>query len=214
MERESIIKIQNLGPINLKAVEDFETLRTEFEDFREKVDRIISEKDAIMRTVSKIEEKRLETFNKCMGEISRNFKQVYSELTGGEAELVLENPSDLESGLLIRAQPPGKKLLNIDSLSGGEKTLTAFTFLFAIQRCRPSPFYILDEADAALDKTNTKKVADLIGKQAGMAQFIVISHNDSLVKEARQVYGVSMEDGESKIIAIELPAEGRKAKNN
>ncbi len=214
MERESIIQIQNLGPINLKSVEDFEILRTEFEDFKEKVDRIIEEKDAIVRTVSKIEEKRLETFNKYLGEISRNFRTVYRELTSGEADLLLDNPSDLESGLLIRAQPPGKKLLNIDSMSGGEKTLTAFTFLFAIQRCRPSPFYILDEADAALDKTNTKKVADLIRKQAGMAQFIVISHNDSLVREADQVYGVSMEDGESKILGLELPVEGKKARNN
>jgi chromosome segregation protein len=214
MERESIIQIQNLGPINLKSVEDFETLRTEFEDFKEKVDKIIEEKDAIVRTVSRIEEKRLETFNKYLGEISRNFRTVYRELTAGEAELVLDNPSDLESGLLIRAQPPGKKLLNIDSMSGGEKTLTAFTFLFAIQRCRPSPFYILDEADATLDKSNTKKVADLIRKQASMAQFIVISHNDALVREADQVYGVSMEDGESKILGLELPAEGKRARNN
>jgi chromosome segregation protein len=214
MERESIIQIQNLGPINLKSVEDFETLRTEFEDFKEKVDKIIEEKDAIVRTVSKIEEKRLETFNKYLGEISRNFKTVYRELTAGDAELVLENPSDLESGLLIKAQPPGKKLLNIDSMSGGEKTLTAFTFLFAIQRCRPSPFYILDEADATLDKSNTKKVANLIRKQSQMAQFIVISHNDALVREADQVYGASMEDGESKILGIELPVQGKNAKNN
>jgi chromosome segregation protein len=214
MERQAIIDIQNLGPINLKSVEDFETLRTEFEDFKEKVDKILEEKDKIIDTVSKIEAKRLETFNKYLGEISKNFKLVYSELTGGEAELVLDNPSDLESGLMIRAQPPGKKLLNIDSMSGGEKTLTAFTFLFAIQRCRPSPFYILDEADATLDKTNTRKVSALIRKQAEMAQFIVISHNDALVREADQVYGVSMEDGESKVIGIELPENGIEQKKN
>ncbi len=214
MEREAIIQIQNLGPINLKSVDDFETLRTEFEDFREKVDRIIREKDAIVKTVSKIEEKRLETFDKCLGEISRNFKVVFRELTSGDAKLVLDNPNDLGSGLMIKAQPPGKNLLNIDSMSGGEKTLTAFTFLFAIQRCRPSPFYILDEADAALDRINTKKVADLIRKQSQMAQFIVISHNDALVKDADQVYGISMEYGESKIIGIELPTESSETKNN
>lgn len=212
-EREAIIQIQNLGPINLKSIEDFESLRTEFEDFREKVDRIIAEKDAIIRTVSKIEEKRLETFNTCLTEVSSNFREVYRELTGGEAELVLENPSDLEAGLLIKAQPPGKKLLNIDSMSGGEKTLTAFTFQFAIQRFRPSPFYILDEADAALDKSNTKKIAHLIKKHSQMAQFIIISHNDALVSEADQVYGVSMEDGESKIMGIELPKNSQKNNN-
>lgn len=214
MERQAIIDIQNMGPINLKSVEDFETLKTEFEDFKEKVDKIIEEKDSIIRTISKIEERRLGTFNECLGEISKNFEKVYRELTGGEAQLVLDNPADLESGLLIKAQPPGKKLLNIDSMSGGEKTLTAFTFLFAIQRYRPSPFYILDEADATLDKTNTKKVAGLIRRQSQMAQFIVISHNDALVREADRVYGVSMEDGESKILGLELPVDGKNIKNN
>ena len=208
MERQSIIGIQNLGPINLKSVDDFDILKTEFEDFKEKVDKIIEEKDKIIDTVSRIEGRRMETFNKCLGEVSKNFKKVYTELTGGEAELLLDEQDDLESGLMIKAQPPGKKLLSIDSMSGGEKTLTAFTFLFAIQRYMPSPFYILDEADAALDKTNTKKISGLIKKQAELAQFIVISHNDALVGEADQVYGVSMEDGESKVLSIKLPKNG------
>ncbi len=203
-ERETIQKIQELGPVNLKAVEDFESLRTEFEDFREKVDRIVSEKNSIMETISHIEARRIETFSKSMDKVAKNFKQVYKELTGGDADLALENPEDLESGLMIKAQPPGKKLLSLDSMSGGEKTLTAFTFLFAIQRHKPSPFYILDEADAALDKANTKKIVELIRKHAGLAQFIIISHNDALVREADQVYGISMEDGESKVMGLEL----------
>ncbi|HDD72724.1 MAG TPA: hypothetical protein ENG00_01375 [Candidatus Aenigmarchaeota archaeon] len=158
-----------------------------------------------MRTVEKIEEKRREVFMHTLNEISKNFNKVYRELVNGEATLELEDPNDIESGLMIRAQPPGKKLLNIDSMSGGERTITAFAFLFAIQRYKPAPFYILDEADAALDKVNTKSVADLIKKQSKFAQFIVISHNDTMVREADQVYGVTMEDGESKIIGIELP---------
>ena len=168
-----------------------------------------------MDTVNRIEEKRKETFMHTMNSISKHFKEVYSELTNGEAELELEN-GDIESGLLIKAQPPGKKLLHIDSMSGGEKTLTAFAFLFAIQRHKPTPFYIFDEADAALDKINTKRITDLIKKQSKLAQFIVISHNDILVREADQIYGVSMEDGESKIIGIELPEEASRqaAKNN
>ncbi len=204
VERETIQKIQQLGPVNLKAVEDFESLRTEFEDFREKVDRIVSEKNSIMETISHIEARRIETFSKSMDKVAKNFKQIYKELTGGDADLTLENPEDLESGLMIKAQPPGKKLLSLDSMSGGEKTLTAFTFLFAIQRHKPSPFYILDEADAALDKANTKKIVELIRKHAGLAQFIIISHNDALVREADQVYGISMEDGESKVMGLEL----------
>jgi len=212
LENEAVEGIQKLGPVNMKAIEEFDMIKTEFDVFREKVDKIVDEKNSIMETVKKIEKKRKETFTHTMDSISKHFREVYLELTGGEAGLELENPENLESGLFIKAQPPGKTLLHIDSMSGGEKTLTAFAFLFAIQRHKPTPFYILDEADATLDKENTRRVVNLIRKQSKLAQFIVISHNDTLVMEADQIYGVSMEDGESKIVGIELPAEG--AKNN
>ena len=215
MERETILKIQELGPINLKAIEDFDAMKAEFEEFKEKVDKIVEEKDAIVKTIEKIEEKKRDTFMHILNEVSKNFSRVYKELVGGEAYLELEDPEDITSGLIIRAQPPGKKLLDIDHMSGGEKTLTAFTFLFAIQRYKPMPFYILDEADATLDKTNTKKIAELIKKESKHAQFIVISHNDALIREADQVYGVTMENGESKIMGIELPEEeSSKIENN
>lgn len=204
-QRDAVTGIEQLGPVNLKAIEDFSSIKDEFEDFQEKVDKIIKEKEAILNTVSKIEEKRKSTFNYTLTEISKHFKDVYHELTRGESGLSLEDPNDIGSGLLIQASPSGKKLLSIDALSGGEKTLTAFAFLFAIQRYKPTPFYILDEADATLDGSNTKKVVELVRKQSKIAQFIIISHNDTLIREADQVYGVSMEDGESKIIGVELP---------
>ncbi len=210
-ERDCIVQIESLGPVNMKAIEDYEIVSKEFRDFREKVDRIIQEKNSIEDTINKIEEKRMGSFMHTLEGIAKNFKQVYTELTGGEAELSLEIPNKLDSGLAIRASPPGKRLINIDSMSGGEKTLTSFAFLFAIQRLKPTPFYILDEADAALDKVNSVRVANLIKKQAKLAQFIVISHNDHIVREADQIYGISMEDGESKVIAIELPKEEEKA---
>ena len=209
-EKECIIQIEALGPVNMKAIDDFEIVNREFRDFREKVDRIVQEKNSIEDTISQIEERRLTTFCATLEGIARNFKEVYKELTKGDADLSLEVPNQLDSGLAIRASPPGKRLVNIDSMSGGEKTLTAFAFLFAIQRQKPTPFYILDEADAALDKVNSKRVAELIRKQSKLAQFIVISHNDHIVREADQIYGVSMEDGESKVIAIELPKEAER----
>lgn len=215
-EREILERLQEIGVVNMKAIDDYESFKTEFDDFREKVDKIVEEKKSIEDTVRMIEEKRTGTFMKTFTGITKNFSEVYKELTGGDADLGLETPNNIDSGLLIKASPPGKKLLNIDSMSGGEKTLTAFAFLFAIQRHKPAPFYILDEADATLDKRNTKKVADLIRKQSQHAQFIVISHNDALVREADQIYGVSMTDGESKVMGIELPKEIQKeqAKNN
>ena len=152
IEKDTLSKLRNIGPVNLKSLEDFENLKEDFDDFKEKVDEIVRERESILRTIETIESRRRETFMKSLVQIKRNFKEVYRELTGGDAELDLELPDDINTGLLIKAQPPGKKLLSIDSMSGGEKTLTAFAFLFAIQRHKPSPFYILDEADAALDK--------------------------------------------------------------
>lgn len=210
LEIEAMEAIQVLGPVNMKAIEEFDMIKTEFEDFREKVDKIVDEKNTIMETVKKIEDKRRETFVHTMNEISKFFVQVYSELTDGEANLELDDPNNLESGLMIKAQPPGKKLLNMDSMSGGEKTLTAFAFLFAIQRHKPTPFYILDEADATLDKENTRRIVNLIKKQSKIAQFIVISHNDIMVSGGDRIYGVSMEEGESKIVGIELPPADEK----
>ncbi len=204
-EKATLEQLESLGAVNLKAIDDFELIFKEFDAFKQKLDRIVAERQAVEQTIAQIEAKRLETFTTTLNDIARHFRDVYRELTGGQAELELEKAGDLTSGLLIKASPPGKKLLNIDAMSAGEKTLTAFAFLFAIQRHKPAPFYMLDEADATLDKTNSKRVAELIKKQSKLAQFIVISHNDTIVREADQIYGVTMEDGESKVLAIKLP---------
>ncbi|UCC92038.1 MAG: chromosome segregation protein SMC [Candidatus Aenigmatarchaeota archaeon] len=206
-EKEILEGIASLGPVNMKAIEEFEILYEEFEEFRERVEKIANEKDSIVRSITEIENKKREVFMLTMEEMSKLFKNIYSELTNGEADLGLETPEDINSGLLISAQPPGKKLLYIDSMSGGERVLTALAFLFTIQRYRPSPFYVLDEIDAALDKPNTRRVVDLVRKQAKEVQFIIISHNNEMVKAAEIVYGISMEEGESKVIGVNLPQE-------
>lgn len=202
---ELIKLIESLGPINMKAIEEYESLAGEFDDFKDKVEKIIEEKNSIEDSINKIEKRRRETFMLTMNKISENFKKLYSDLTKGKGELKLDNPQDINSGLVISASPEGKKLINLDAMSGGEKALTAIAFLFSIQRYKPSPFYVLDEIDAALDKHNTKKLADLVKKYSKDAQFILVSHNEELIKQADQVYGISMEDGESKIMGIKLP---------
>jgi chromosome segregation protein len=206
-EKELLSRISVIGPVNMKAIEEFDSLYEEFEGFKGKVDMIVKEKNAIMGTISEIETRKREVFNVTMTEMSRLFKEIYSELTNGEADLSLETPNDINSGLVILAQPPGKKLLYIDSMSGGEKALTALAFLFTIQKFKPSPFYVLDEIDAPLDKPNTKRVIDMVKKQSKKVQFIIISHNSDMVKAADIVYGISMEDGESKLIGIKLPED-------
>ncbi|HDH91585.1 MAG TPA: hypothetical protein ENF38_01400, partial [Candidatus Aenigmarchaeota archaeon] len=199
-------ELQALGLVNLKAIEEYEKFKKEFESYREKYQKILEEKEAVLRMIEKIEEKRREVFMKTLEELSIHFNNVFNKMTGGVASLSLEDPENIESGLLIRASPAGKSLLNIDAMSGGEKTITALAFLFAIQKYKPAPFYIFDEIDAALDKENTKKVAEFIKLLSKKAQFIVITHNDQTIKYADRLYGVSMVDGESKIIGLELPS--------
>jgi chromosome segregation protein len=126
-------------------------------------------------------------------------------MTNGTASLQLEDQSNLESGLMIQANPEGKRMLNIDSMSGGEKTLTALAFIFAIQKYKPAPFYILDEVDAALDKENSQRIAELIKSLSTNEQIIMITHNDMTIKYGDRVYGMTMERGESKILGIEMP---------
>lgn len=202
--RETFIAIQKLGPINMKAVEEFAQQSAVYNELKERVEKLSAERDKILYIMIEIESKRKETFSKTLSAVSEQFKTVFHDLTGGEADLHLEEDS-LESGLVIEASPAGKKLLNIDGMSGGEKTLVALAFLFAVQRFRPAPFYILDEVDAALDKPNSRKIVDLVKKYAEGAQFIMISHNDLTIQQADCVYGVSMENGESKLVGIRMP---------
>ena len=205
MERNILERVNALGPVNMKAVEEFELLHEEFREFRERVEKISKEKESIIKSITEIENRKREAFTKTLEDMGKLFKKIYYELTMGEAELGLEDPMDLNSGLLISAQPPNKKLLYIDAMSGGEKVLTALAFLFTIQRYKPSPFYVLDEIDAELDRINTRRVVDMIKGQSKDIQFIIISHNSEMIKEADIVYGMSMEDGESKVMGIKLP---------
>lgn len=198
-------ELNTIGLVNLRAIDEYDRFRSEFDEYRKKYEKILEEKKAVLKMVEEIEEKRRDVFHKCLKEVSDHFNKIFSEMVKGNASLELENPLDLESGLIIQANPKGKMLLNIDSMSGGEKTLTALAFLFAIQRYKPAPFYIFDEVDAALDKENSKIVAELVKKLSKEAQFIMITHNDQTIKYGDRVYGVTMAQGESKILGLEMP---------
>ena len=210
LERElkkCIAELQALGPVNMKATEEYGQQKAVYEEMKKKVEKLEEERESVLRVIEDIERRRKEVFYETLNGIREEFKKVFYELAEGDADLMLEDPENIESGLLIKVSPKGKKLLNIDLLSGGEKTLTAIAFLFAIQRFKPAPFYILDEIDAALDKANTKKITELLRRYSSTSQFLVISHNDLTIQSADCVYGVSMEEGESKIVAIKMPEE-------
>jgi len=199
-------ELNAIGLVNMKAIEEYDLFKTHFNEYKEKYEKILEEKKAVIDMIEIIETKRMEVFHECLKIVGRHFTNVFRKMTNGNASLELEDPSNLESGLMIKATPQGKKLLNIDSMSGGEKTLTALAFLFAIQKYKPAPFYVLDEVDAALDKENSQTIAQLIKTLATDEQFIMITHNDQTIKYGDRVYGMTMDRGESKILGIELPS--------
>jgi chromosome segregation ATPase len=203
--QETTSILNSLGLVNMKAIEEYGAFRGEFDELKHKYDQIKDERQAIIDMIEKIEGKRKEVFYECLRAIDNNFREVFKEMADGTASIELENPLDIESGLLIQANPAGKNTLNIDAMSGGEKALTALAFLFSVQKYKPAPFYVLDEVDAPLDKVNTKRLVEMIKKLSEKEQFIVITHNDFTIKQGDRVYGISMESGESKILGLELP---------
>jgi chromosome segregation protein len=199
--------MQDLGAINMKALEIYETVEKEYTDLLSKKTVLIKEREQVMILINEIETKKKEIFLKMFHIVNEQFKKIFQQLnTKGEAFLELENPEDpLTAGMNIKVRLSGTKFLDIRSLSGGEKTMTALAFLFAIQEHEPAQFYILDEVDAALDKRNAEKLAKLIRQYSEKVQYIMISHNDVVITEADNLYGVSMnEHGESKVTSLRV----------
>ena len=200
--------ITRMGAINMRALESFGEFEKEMQDIKSKADKLEQERLAVLEMIEKIEDKRTRVFMDCFEQVSANFNKMYSTLAEGEGKLSLSNPEKvLESGLLIEAKHKLDKLKNIDSMSGGEKTLTALAFLFAIQLYQPAPFYIFDEADAALDKENSVKLARMIAEVSKKSQFIAITHNDSVIREADQLVGVTLNKDKSSVIGLKLKEE-------
>lgn len=205
-EKSKTLKEMNsLGPVNLRSIDEYKKFKKEYEEFKEKVDKLKDEKIEVENLIEEIESKKKEKFTDALEALSEEFNNIFQKLfDGGKASLELEEEGNIDSGLLMKAKPPEKDPHVIDSLSGGEKTLTAIAFVFAIQEYKPSPFYIMDEIDAALDEKHSKRVSDLLRDYAEDSQLIMVSHNEETVRHADRAYGVSMRDGVSKIRSIDL----------
>ncbi|WP_414837594.1 chromosome segregation SMC family protein [Candidatus Nanosalina sp. VS9-1] len=204
-KKRKVLKKQNsMGPVNMRAIEEYKEKKEEFDEFKEQVSEIRQEKLEIEDLIDEIDQKRRERFMETLNKINDDFSRIFTQLfDGGNGELVLED-DNIDKGLKIRAAPPGKDPHIIQALSGGEKTMTAIAFVFAILEYEESPFYIMDEIDAALDKQNSKRLSELLKDYSDGNQFIVISHNDITVRHAERAYGVTMKDGVTKMRSIEL----------
>ncbi|MFI3256964.1 MAG: AAA family ATPase [Spirochaetales bacterium] len=204
-------QIRELGNINLMAVEEFAEAKDRYDFLTGQITDLQKARDDLNRITDEIRAESTELFLATYNKIKKNFHNMFRRLFGGgRAELRLSDPQNvLASGIDIFAQPPGKKLENIALLSGGEKTMTAVSLLFATYMVRPSPFCLLDEIDAALDEQNVLRFVQTLREFSNLSQYIVITHNKKTVAGANTLLGVTMEEfGISKIITIRLENDG------
>ncbi|MBR4355165.1 MAG: chromosome segregation protein SMC [Elusimicrobiaceae bacterium] len=200
-------RIENMGAVNMTAPEEYDALNERNNFLKSQINDLESAKKDLKAAINKINQTTRENFRYTFDQVRMHFKNIYQTLfRGGECDLVLTQPENLlETGIEIFAQPPGKKLLNITSMSGGEKTLTAMSLLFAFFTHNPSPFCIMDEADAALDEANVERYVNLIKEFSKTTQFIVVTHNKRTMEAARMLYGITMEEsGVSKVMSVNL----------
>ena len=203
-------KINNIGPVNLVAIEEFNSLKERYDFLTKQNKDLVDSRASLLKVIERINETTevmfLETFEK----IRSHFKVLFKELLGGgRADLMLLDETEvLESGIDIVASPPGKKLQSISLLSGGERSLTALALLLAMFKEKPSPFCLLDEIDAALDDSNTKRFSEILKDFSEKSQFIIVTHNKKTIAIAELIYGVTMEEsGISKIVSVKFVSE-------
>ncbi|MEW9104877.1 chromosome segregation protein SMC [Paenibacillus sp. S-12] len=200
-------QIAALGEVNLGAIDEFERVNERYQFLSEQKNDLIEAKTTLYQVIREMDDEMSKRFKSTFDAIRKQFVVVFSKLFGGgRADLVLIDPDHiLETGIDIVAQPPGKKLQNLQLLSGGERALTAMALLFAILHVKPVPFCVLDEVEAALDEANVTRFAQYLREFSEQTQFIVVTHRKGTMEEADVLYGVTMEEGGvSKLVSVKL----------
>jgi chromosome segregation protein len=189
-------RMEALEPVNMLALDELAQLETRLADLEERLDVLAKEREELLLRIETVATLRQEAFLEAFQAVDGHFRTIFAELSEGEGHLQLENPeAPLEGGLTLVAHPKGKAVRRLNAMSGGEKSLTALSFLFALQRFRPSPFYALDEVDSFLDGVNVERLAGLIARQADEAQFMVVSHRRPMIAAAQRTIGVTQARG-------------------
>ncbi|GAC69017.1 chromosome segregation protein SMC [Gordonia soli] len=199
--------LTTLGKVNPLALEEFAALEERYNFLSAQLEDVKAARRDLLDVVDEVDARILQVFTEAYADVEREFSQVFSTLfPGGEGRLVLTEPNDmLTTGIEVEARPPGKKVKRLSLLSGGEKSLTAVAMLVAIFRARPSPFYVMDEVEAALDDTNLRRLISLFEQLRERSQLIVITHQKPTMEVADALYGVSMRgDGITTVISQRL----------
>jgi chromosome segregation protein len=199
--------LQRIKTVNLMAEEEYTSHKERYDFLVHERDDLRQSIDSTQEAIRKIDEESQTQFLTALSEVNKNFQEIFTLLfKGGSAEVKLLDDANMqESGVEIIAQPPGKKVQNVQLLSGGEKSLTSLAFLFALFRYKPTPFCILDEVDAALDDVNLTRFLDLMKEIKKGTQFIIITHNYKTMEVADYIYGTTMaEPNITKLYSVKL----------
>ncbi|MFH1010137.1 MAG: chromosome segregation protein SMC [bacterium] len=203
---ELTAKIEQLGPVNLLAIEEYEQENERWQRMLANRDDLLKAKATLKETISRINETAQAQFLEIFTKVRANFQRLFREFFGsGEADLILSGTDLLEADVTLWANPSGKRLKSLSLMSGGEKAMTAIALLFALYQVKPSPFCILDEVDAPLDDANITRFNEMIRHHAEETQFILVTHNKRTMEAADTLWGVTMEeDGVSKVVSVRL----------
>ncbi len=189
-------RMEALEPVNMLALEELEALEERLNELNARLEVLNSEREELLLRIETVATLRQDAFMEAFTAVDGHFREIFASLSDGDGHLQLENQEEpLEGGLTLVAHPKGKTVRRLASMSGGEKSLTALSFLFALQRFRPSPFYALDEVDSFLDGVNVERLAALIARQAEAAQFMVVSHRRPMIGAAQRTIGVTQARG-------------------
>ena len=202
--------LAELGRVNPLALEEFAALEERYNFLSTQLEDVKGARKDLLDVIADVDDRILQVFTEAYADVEREFTQVFAALfPGGEGRLLLTNPADmLTTGVEVEARPPGKKVKRLSLLSGGEKSLTAVAMLGAIVRARPSPFYVMDEVEAALDDVNLRRLIGLFEQLRSQSQLIVITHQKPTMEIADALYGVSMQgDGITAVISQRMRGE-------
>lgn len=202
-------EIVALGPVNQLAIEQYEQVLVRQEELQRKITTLEEEKAQLRARIVDLDGRKRTAFLEAFVRVQKAFAASFAELARGEGRLRLENPEDpFAGGLIIEARPRGKKLSRLEAMSGGEKSLTALAFIFALQEVNPAPFFVFDEVDQSLDGVNTDTLASAIKNRAGARQYVVISHHRCMLDKSSQTIGVTMRKGWGTVVTGVTMDEG------
>ena len=199
-------RLEALEPVNMLALEEYERTLERLEELTDKLTTLEEERTELLLRIENFTTLRKEAFKEAFDAVNDNFKTIFEELSDGDGHLQLDNAEDpFSGGLTLVAHPKGKQVRRLASMSGGEKSLTALSFIFALQRYRPSPFYAFDEVDMFLDGANVERLSKMIQQQAKLAQFIVVSLRRPMIEAAQRTIGVTQARGAyTQVLGINL----------